>query len=160
MNESALTSICNYLRISAVLATAGQPTPEQFPQIREAGYDTIINLALSTSDHAITHEPILVRQLGMQHIHLPVVWEAPTLGDLELFFRVMEANKTRKVFVHCAKNMRVSVFVYLYRVLKAHTSEAAALEDLHRIWQPNSIWQSFIDKALDHYGQVSNSPSS
>jgi protein tyrosine phosphatase (PTP) superfamily phosphohydrolase (DUF442 family) len=153
MSPTSLTTICNYLPISATLATAGQPTPEEFLALREAGYETIINLALSTSDNALRHEPILVRQLGMQHIHIPVVWEAPTLGDLELFFRVMAANQNRKILVHCAKNMRVSVFVYLYRVLCDQVSDSDAIAAVHRVWQPNPTWQTFIEQALAHYRQ-------
>ena len=44
--------------------------------------------------------------------------------------------------------MRVSAFVYLYRVLRQGVDESTARNDLHRIWQPNPTWQAFIDTAL------------
>jgi protein tyrosine phosphatase (PTP) superfamily phosphohydrolase (DUF442 family) len=149
MTAAKLTDIQNYLAISPTLGTAGQPTAEQFKAIADVGYSVVVNLALSTADNALANEAELVKSLGMTHFHLPVVWAAPSRGDLEIFFRVMEKNRHLKVFVHCALNMRVSVFVYLYRVLRLKESEPAAYADLHRIWQPNPTWQAFIDQVLD-----------
>lgn len=145
---SVLHDIRNYLPISPTLGTAGQPTAEQFRAVAEAGYTDVINLALSTSDHAIPNEAELAAVLGMTHFHIPVVWEAPTAGDFQIFARVMNLNRERRVFVHCALNMRVSAFVYLYRVLHLGEEEAIARVDLHRIWQPNPTWQGFIDDRL------------
>lgn len=149
MTTDSLSAIRNYLEISPTLGTAGQPTAEQFKTIAEAGYTVVINLALSTSDYAIANEAELVKSLGMTHFHIPVVWEAPTPMDLEIFFKVMQRNRHLKVFVHCALNMRVSVFVYLYRLLCLKESEPTAQADLHRIWQSNPTWQAFIDQILD-----------
>ena len=65
-------------------------------------------------------------QAGMTYIQIPVDWQDPSLRDLELFFDVMEANEDRNVYVHCFANMRVSVFVYLYRTLRQGMSEDEA----------------------------------
>ncbi len=149
MTTDSLPAIRSYLENLPTLGTAGQPTAEQFKAVAEAGYTVVINLALSTSDHAIPNEAELVKSLGMTHFHIPVVWEAPTPVDLEIFFKVMQRNRHLKVFVHCALNMRVSAFVYLYRVLCLKENEPTAQADLHRIWQPNPTWQAFIDQILD-----------
>jgi hypothetical protein len=45
--------------------------------------------------------------------------------------------------------MRVSAFVYLYRVFCLKENEPMAKADLHRIWQPHPTWQAFIDQILD-----------
>ncbi|MEO1067595.1 MAG: protein tyrosine phosphatase family protein [Cyanobacteria bacterium J06638_6] len=148
MTTAELRAIRNYRLISPTLATAGQPTAEQFEAVAQAGYAVVINLALSTSDHALANEAELVKSLGMTHFHLPVVWEAPTQGDLAIFFKVMERNRDLKVFVHCALNMRVSAFVYLYRVLCLGVEPAIAQTDLDQIWQPNPTWQAFIEQSL------------
>ncbi|MFQ4139105.1 protein tyrosine phosphatase family protein [Nodosilinea sp. PGN35] len=148
MTADSLQTIRNYRSLSPTLGTAGQPTAEQFKAIAEAGYAVVVNLALSTSDHAIANEAELVKSLGMTHFHIPVVWEAPTPTDLEIFFKVMDRNRDVKVFVHCALNMRVSAFVYLYRVLCLGVDPEVAIADLHSIWHPNPTWQAFIDQAL------------
>lgn len=144
----SLASIRQFLPISEQLATAGQPTEDQFAAIAEAGYEVVINLALPTSDHALAHEPALVESLGLSYIAIPVVWEQPSQVDLARFFAAIAAHAGQKTFVHCAANMRVSAFVYLYRRLQLGVSEAEAQQDLHRIWQPNPIWQQFIEQAI------------
>jgi hypothetical protein len=44
-----LSEIDKFHPLGDKLATAGQPTEAQLRQIREAGFDTVINLALPTS---------------------------------------------------------------------------------------------------------------
>ncbi|OKH21159.1 protein tyrosine phosphatase family protein [Chroogloeocystis siderophila] len=143
--------IYNFLQVSDAIATAGQPTAQQFADIKAAGYEVVVNLALPASTNAITNEQKIVEDLGMDYVHIPVIWEKPTLEDIERFFNVMQANTNKKVFVHCAMNMRVSAFMYLYRVIHEQTSVEEAKQDLQRIWQPNDTWQQFIDKVIAHY---------
>ncbi|MES1026515.1 protein tyrosine phosphatase family protein [Gloeocapsa sp. BRSZ] len=143
--------IYNFLQVSDAIATAGQPTAQQFADIKAAGYEVVVNLALPTSTNAIANEQKIVEDLGMDYVHIPVIWEKPTLEDIERFFNVMQANADKNVFVHCAMNMRVSAFMYLYRVIHEQTSVEEAKQDLQRIWQPNDTWQQFIDKVIAHY---------
>ena len=93
----------------------------------------------------------MVESHSMEYVEIPVIWENPTLQDLEQFFEVMEANQTRKVFVHCVANKRVSVFMYLYRRLKGGFGETATKGDLLKIWEPNDVWQQFIQQSTAHY---------
>jgi protein tyrosine phosphatase (PTP) superfamily phosphohydrolase (DUF442 family) len=150
MNQDSdlLAAIINFLQISDKLSTAGQPTVEQLRAITDAGYETVINLALPTSDGAIANEAELVQSLGMEYVAIPVLWESPTMEDLRQFLQAMDKRQNQKVFVHCAKNMRVSAFVYLYRRSRLDCPQEQAIADLHKIWQPNQIWQNYIDMAL------------
>jgi protein tyrosine phosphatase (PTP) superfamily phosphohydrolase (DUF442 family) len=141
-----------FLQISERLGTAGQPAPEQFAVIAAAGYEALVNLAMPDSTNALPNEAELAREQGLEYVHIPVVWEAPTLADLERFLTVMEFYQGRKVLVHCAMNMRVSCFVLLYRVLKEGVSLEKAMEAMHRIWQPDEVWQAFIERSLADYG--------
>lgn len=105
-------------------------------------------MALPTSDGAIANEAQLVQSFGMEYIVIPVNWDAPTMTDLDKFLQAMEQRQQQKIFVHCAKNMRVSAFVYLYRRLNLNCDRKQAIADLHKIWQPNETWQKFIDAKL------------
>jgi protein tyrosine phosphatase (PTP) superfamily phosphohydrolase (DUF442 family) len=145
MNER-IEDIYNYLQLSERIATAGQPTESQYPAIAAAGYQTVINLALAASTNALPDEGEIAANLGLEYIHLPVAWEAPTLENFQAFANVMQANSTRTIFVHCAANKRVSAFVYLYRQMYDRIDAATARLDLEKIWVPNQIWQTFIDR--------------
>ena len=122
-----------------------------FSVIKESGYQVVVNLALSDSPNALPNEQAVVESLGMQYVHIPVVWEHPTLEDISRFFTVMEANADKPVFVHCAANMRVSAFMYLYRLIREQISNEQAMQNLHQIWIPNENWQNFIQQAIEHY---------
>ena len=143
----SIATITNYLKLSDRLATAGQPTIAELTAVRDAGYQVVVNLALPSSTNALPDEATIVQNLGMEYIPIPVQWEQPTIADLERFFSVLDRDD-RPVFVHCAMNMRVSAFVYLYRRLRQGASPEVALADLNQIWEPNPIWQQFIDEAL------------
>ena len=151
MTVQGVHQILNYLPISDTLATAGQPVRQQFSEIKAAGYDLVINLAMPDSPNALPDEAELVAAHGMEYVHIPVVWERPTADDLERFFDVMAANESRKTFVHCALNMRVSVFVYLYRVLRQAVPPDVAREPMHKIWQPDPVWSRFLGDSLARY---------
>lgn len=142
-----LQDIYHYLPITETLATAGQPSADQFSEIRQAGFEVVINLALPTSDHALPDERSQVESQGMTYYAIPVQWEQPTIEDFLQFQTVMAHHQNQKIFVHCAANMRVSAFVYLHRRLQG-VPQAAAIQPLNAIWQPNATWQQFMDAVL------------
>lgn len=144
-----METIQNFVQIKDRLATAGQPTIEQFTAIRDAGYTVVINLAVPTSEGAIANEREIVESLGMQYFHIPVAWDNPTIDDFNQFSDLMQIHNDQSIFVHCAKNMRVSAFVYLYRRSHEKVSEEDARADLHKIWQPNPTWRAFIKTILE-----------
>jgi len=149
MQTNNIESIFNYQVLSEKLASAGQPERDKFKQIQSAGYQVVINLAMPDSGHAIPDEASLVEGLGMEYIAIPVVWTAPQLADLTAFFQAMDKRWDQKVFVHCAMNFRASAFIFLYRVLRQQEAPEIAREDMLEIWEPDEIWQKFINAALE-----------
>ncbi len=148
-NETkGLEDIRAFLQISERLATSGQIGYDQIEAVRDAGYEVVVNLAPARKE-TNAEEGFRVTESGMTYVQIPVSWEEPSLRDLQLFFDVMEANRDRKVYVHCFANMRVSVFVYLYRTIRLGESEQKARGDLAKIWDPASEkqWEAFIEKA-------------
>lgn len=143
-----LNTIYNFLSLSEKLATSGQPLEEELEYISKTGYEVVINLALSDADYSLADEEGSVTKLGMEYIHIPVIWQSPTSDDLDKFFAVMEKYKNKKLFVHCAANMRVSSFVALYRVIKEGWNYSDAVNDVYKIWKPNDIWSDFIRSEL------------
>lgn len=143
-----LNAIYNFLGLSEKLATAGQPMEEELEYVSKAGYEVVINLALSDADYSLADEVGSVTKLGMEYIHIPVIWQNPRSDNLDEFFDVMEKYKNKKLFVHCAANMRVSSFIALYRVIKEGWSYSDAINDVYKIWRPNKVWSDFISREL------------
>jgi protein tyrosine phosphatase (PTP) superfamily phosphohydrolase (DUF442 family) len=134
------------------IATAGQPTAEQFASIRDAGYPLVINLALATSTGALPNERELVEAAGLEYVHLPVDWVHPSADDVDAFFAVMDANRERRVFVHCALNNRASAFVYLYRRIRDGVPDREASDALYKVWMPFDQWADLVDSTLARFG--------
>jgi len=143
----AIEDIRAFLRVDD-FGTSGMPKPEHFEQIAGAGFKTVINLALPTSDNALANEGDLVTRAGMSYVHIPVLFDAPKRSDYEQFENVLNAVRHEPVFVHCAANMRVSAFLFLYRVRNNLATRASAETDLRKIWEPDAIWRAFIDSLL------------
>lgn len=146
--EDALRAIYNYRRLAPDLATAGQPLEEELAAVARTGFEVVVNLALLDAEYSLPDEPGLVRALGMAFEHVPVIWERPTTDDLRRFFDIMRRHRGRRLFVHCAANMRVSVFLALYRILELGWARGEAMAPVHEIWQPNAVWRAFIEQAL------------
>ena len=114
-------------------------------EIAAAGYEVVVNLATPTSDNALKDEAATVRALGMDYHNIPVVWEAPKLSDFEQFVPLMDSLAGQKVFVHCAANYRVSMFMALYAEKRWGWTRAQADAHIRRIWEPDEVWTRFIE---------------
>ncbi len=142
----SLSEIRNFIQLTEDVGTAGQPRPEQFADIAAAGYGAVINLAMHDSDNAVPEEGNLVAAEGMCYFHLPVDFAAPNATHARLFFDLMQTLAPRKIFVHCALNLRVSAFMYLYLRHVRGLDEEAARSPLIAKWEPkmDTVWQDFL----------------
>lgn len=138
-----IEAIFNYLPISNKIATAGQPHETQFPAIKDAGFKKIINLAPHQAENAIENEEGIVSDLGLEYIHIPVDFKAPSEADYQRFCHELSIASD-KVFVHCAANMRVSAFMYRYRVEELGIDKEIARKDLEKMWKPFGAWAELI----------------
>jgi len=141
-------SITNYLRPTPEIYTGGQPTPEEIAALGKAGFQIVINLAMENSPSALPDEQQLVQEAGMAYVHIPVEWESPQKEDLLKFISFFQQYRAFKVFTHCVLNMRVSVFIYLYRVIVEKMPSDECWQAVLKVWQPNEVWQKFIEKIL------------
>lgn len=144
-----VADIYNFRPIEANLSTSGQPTEAQLKAVAADGYQVIVNLALH--DHprySLPDEPGLVEALGMKYVHIPVQFDDPREEDLLAFMNAMEKYRHSRLLVHCAANMRVTVFLGLYRTLKLGMAEGEAFAPMRSVWQPDAIWSDFINRML------------
>jgi len=148
-----MKDIYNYQYLNENLSSSGMPTADQLKEVAEAGTDVVIYLALTSSEGALAHEDKLVESLGMKYIHIPVEWTHPTHQNLEDFFKAMDENKDKKVFVHCQANYRASSFIMLYRVLRLGWNKEDAIPIMEKMWNPEDfhVWEKFINENLAGY---------
>jgi len=145
---SSLFEINGFKDYSVTFSSSGQPTEEQMGMLKEAGFERVIYIAFSNSRNAVGAEDAIIKELGMDYVHIPVIWNAPAKADFYAFADVMNRESDRKTLLHCQVNYRASAFAFLYRVLYQNISIAEAKADMNTIWQPNKTWTNFIFEIL------------
>ena len=153
--DSNSLSLLNRIDYSPALTTSGQPTEAELSLIASAGFDRVIFLAFNNHPKAVAHEDDIVRDQGLQFIHIPVEWESPSTADFAAFAAVMQTFGSGRTLVHCEVNFRASVFGLLYQVLYQGADVDEAISLMQSIWVPNDTWEAFIvrvmnDKGLDY----------
>jgi protein tyrosine phosphatase (PTP) superfamily phosphohydrolase (DUF442 family) len=143
-----IEEIKNYALVSQSLATAGQPSERQIEEIKENGFQAVINLGLLNQPYSLKNEKEKVETLGMQYVHIPIAFEIPTEDHFNQFIKAMDELEGKKVFLHCAANYRASSFAYLYGRIKEKWDKEKADGYLGKIWEPNAIWRSFLESIL------------
>ena len=143
-----LSEIRNYKEYSATFSSAGQPSKEQLEAVKEAGFERVAYIAFSNSRGAIADEDAIVKELGMDYVQVPVIWDAPTMADFYAFAGAMQREPDKKTLLHCQANYRASAFAFLYRVLFEDVPVAQAKADMNTIWQPNDTWRNLIFEVL------------
>lgn len=146
--DQTLDSILNYRQYTPLFSSAGQPSREQFPLLKEQGYERVIYIAFSNGRTAIPDEDQIVKDLGMDYLHIPVDFNNPTLRDFNAFADAMEREPESKTILHCQVNARATAFSLLYRVVHQGVSLAEAKADMNTVWQPNEVWRNFIFDVL------------
>jgi len=148
-----LSDASNYRQYSESLSSSGQPTADQLQNAAELGFERIVYLAFTDNHSAIEDEDRVVKELGMDYIHIPIDFDQPTLADYDLFERSMGEKDAAKTLVHCQVNFRASTFSFLYRVLVEDVAILEAKNDLDSVWVPNEIWYRLIRKVLQDRGK-------
>ncbi len=144
-----MNKILNYVKINELISTSGQPKIEELELIANEGFEVVINLAIPTTSNALENEDKIVSSLNMSYIHIPVDFENPKLSDLKLFLNILQALGANKVWIHCAKNYRVSAFMYVYHKYILHTPFEQIDLSIFDMWQPSLVWQELMKVQLE-----------
>ena len=122
---------------------------EELELIANEGFEVVINLAVSTTSNALENEDKIVSSLNMSYIHIPVDFGNPKISDLKLFLNILQALGANKVWIHCAKNYRVSAFMYVYHKYILHTPFEQIDLSIFDMWQPSLVWQELMKVQLE-----------
>ncbi|MDE2419871.1 MAG: protein tyrosine phosphatase family protein [Gammaproteobacteria bacterium] len=151
----ALADILAFQYIHENLSTSGQPSFDELALIADAGFEVVINLALTDASNVLVGEDRRVLELGMDYINLPLLFDRPSYTQALRALDTLKSLQDKKVWLHCALNMRVSSLMYMYRIHHLMIDEADAKALLSQIWIPNAEWSEIIKQLDQHYlGQL------
>ena len=122
------------VRVSLVgdLYLAGQPAPEDFEALRDAGVRTIVDLRRE-GELATFDEPALVAELGLEHVRVP--FGSPDQLTDEVFDRTRELLREAQppIVLHCGSANRVGAVWIPWRVLDQGVPLEQAVEEAKRV---------------------------
>ncbi len=147
-----LSDIKNYREYSPTFSSAGQPLTEQFELLKREGFERIVYIAFNNSRGAVENEDQIVKELGMDYVQVPVVWEKPLKSDFYAFAGAMQQEPDKKTLLHCQANYRASAFAFLYRVIYQDVAIAEAKAAMNSMWQPDETWKKLIFEVLEEQG--------
>ncbi|MFI5047899.1 MAG: protein tyrosine phosphatase family protein [Acidimicrobiia bacterium] len=136
----------NFRRVSDAVTTSGVVTSDDLRGLGAEGYDAVVNLLPADSPYAVVDEAGIVSDQGLDYVHIPVDFAAPSHDDFETFAAAMDVNAGKHVHVHCAANFRVSAFYSVYAVRKGWWSAAEADAHVRGLWDPaeHPAWDAFL----------------
>jgi RimJ/RimL family protein N-acetyltransferase/protein tyrosine phosphatase (PTP) superfamily phosphohydrolase (DUF442 family) len=143
-----INDIYNFKAISSMLATSGQPSESELLEISKEGYEIVINLGLDGAEYSVKNEKIFLESHGIKYVHIPITFDNPEINKFETFHQYLKSNFEKKIFIHCAANKRVSVFIALFRIIEQGWNYEDAYNEILAIWEPNETWLDFLKNAL------------
>ena len=144
--------IKNFVQLTDHVATAGQPTLDEFQLIADSGYRYVINLGMLNHPHAVAEEDRVIAELGLTYIHIPVKFDAPTKEQVKFFCHLMDSLKGAKIFVHCIMNFRVSAFMYHYLSKVEQLNDEQAKSLMFDYWELDPIWSDVMSWTASDIG--------
>ena len=109
------------------LATAGQPTAEQFAAARDAGVKVVIDLRDPMEPRPFD-EAAPLTALGISYINVPVVSGALSDQVMEKVLAAVRAHANEPTILHCASANRVGGALIPYFILDQGMDEQAAVD--------------------------------
>ena len=107
----------NEIRVNDQLTVAGQPLAEEFRQIAQRGFKSVLNLRSSDEEGFLKVEPQRVEEAGLRYAHIPV--KASSIND-DLTHRVLqEIRQTPKpALIHCRSGLRSGAMTMMFVALE------------------------------------------
>jgi len=97
---ATVEGVPHYHVVKPGLATAGQPTPEAWKQLKALGFKTVINLR--TEEEGGKAEEKAVTEQGLRYVWVPVMPATLSAKDVETVAAILDDPAAGPVLLHCS----------------------------------------------------------
>lgn len=126
------------------LASGAQPTVDQLIDLKNEGYEVVVNISTYSARNALKNEAEIVEKLGMYYVHFPVDCSHLQPIQYKTFEGIMNGLAGHRVFVHCGGNIKSSNLLHMYHVLVEGKDEKESLQTLSTIQTPEAKWFDYF----------------
>ncbi len=148
-----IENIDSYKKNDEKLSTAGQPTESELGLLADDGFEVIINIRPESEMLDLFDGKSIVENLGMKYFQIPVTFDTLTNEIIVKFIELMEEQKGKRIFLHCRKNVRVSVLLALYQIIKLGWEKEDAFNELREMVDVDPMLEDFIDFHINNYSE-------
>lgn len=146
-----IEDILNFKKNDEYLSTSGQPTEDEFNLIANEGFEIVINFRPEEEMIYVFDEKQLVENLGLKYFQIPMTFDTLNNKILSKFFEILDQYKGKKIFVHCHKNIRVSVLIILYRLIILGWEREVALKEFSQFIEVTPMWEEYINEHIRRF---------
>lgn len=138
------------------LCVASQPERQQFAELRDGGFRTVINLRVDNEEDGMLRpfdEGDLVREAGMEYMNLPVSMKQLRPEQVDEFCHAVESLEG-PILVHCKSGKRAAAFAAACAARRHGWSSSQTLDELQKrgITLEDSPLRAFIANYIDQHG--------
>ena len=141
LEKAEIPGITYFTRMSGSSGVAGDlvgfggtTEPAAIPELKAAGFGTIINLRLSAERGAeVEASQAAAEAAGMNYVHLPFNPTASTEGIVDQFLAAVSDAGNQPAYIHCSSATRVAALWMVMRVEADDWTVEAAGEEARAI---------------------------
>ena len=135
--------IPHWLPVDPSLALGAQPDQAGIDWLAEHGYSLVVNLNTPGARNFWPDEAAQAQKAGMHYVHYPLDCSELTPEKYEILRGILQGHRGRKVFLHCAMNVKSSGMAHIWRVKELGHDREAAKADLARTPGHEPKWERF-----------------
>jgi protein tyrosine phosphatase (PTP) superfamily phosphohydrolase (DUF442 family) len=146
----ALQGVVNANQALPTVLTAGQPAPEHFRALKQAGVRVVIDIRAPEEPRGYD-EPKLLRELDIEYINITVTDGTLTNETLDRVTEAMRQHGEEPLLVHCASGNRVGGALVPYLMLdRGFTEDQATMAALRMGLRGAHLLQWGLEYAKTH----------
>src|ERR671919_276810 len=116
--KQTLPGAMNVTRVDATVACGGATSVEAFPELKNLGFTSIVNLRRESEPGAdIPGAKTAAATAGLRYIHIPVDAANPSGEAAETFLKAVSDPANQPVYIHCGSANRVGAMWLIKRVI-------------------------------------------
>ncbi len=139
-------------RINDRVVLAGQPEPDEWAEVAEQGYRTVINMRSDPERAAV--EGHNAEQAGLTYMHLPLPTYEIEPEHISSFRAAIEQAGEGGLMIHCRTASRVALLWMLDRMVNEGWTQEQAEAELRDAGYGDSSMETFTFCAEDYFERM------
>jgi uncharacterized protein (TIGR01244 family) len=147
VTKEPVAGIRNYARLGSTVACAGATSADALPEIKKAGFVSVINLRLASEAGAdVEKSEAAAKALGLQYFHVPFEGK-PDPKAADQFLAAITTPGAEPAFIHCAGGNRAATMWLIKRLVVDGWDVGRAVKEAEALGQTSATLRKF---AIDY----------